>query len=799
MDGLYEKYKARVILVGHSYGGIVARYTVSHFVDLSGACLKRSNEISGIQGKTSLVLTFATPHAAPILMLRPGASSLYAQMHKCGTTVPLLSVTGEENDVLITPSFTKIHSYISFPLLFHKSLLETTFPLKEVKTSDVRGLWTSIRHQRMVVCNPLVQRMAPLLLEFGETFGHSEGLANQHDLDFLAKKHLTGSKPLPQAGFKSWRCQEFVSDEEVFAIPQVDIEISKEFIFEVTNFFTLCLEFAHRTTTTSGMLGILQNVQSQSSGWSLLHLLVRNFEYFYNNLKTFHMWTTSLTKHRLENTIHWMQGQGSFHERKNPFSTFIGFSYSLSKQVRDGRDYLSTATWLLYLPPERLQNAEAIHVCLFRPDDTSSFFFAVFKDESYDPIEIRLSLWHIVRSTSLQLGAQIEENKIVSTSVVVDTSKAPQWLRDMNMKIHWKVKSRSLTDCSLPIEVPQDVAAKQIGSYGDFQKTFLVSTRCHYFVSLSFSPFDWIYDRARISLGSTLVWIFVWTTLLTPIEPFNRGVTFEDGFWKKIALSLASSLILNMIGCRSFLLWLGFWMPEKPLSFGEISSRIFVVLCSKGLMEWMHSLFVLLWMFPSLIVKDLTSNFVLRKRIVPIRIETFSKKTEFCFACLWVFLSFYFHPALFCFLSIEIQLIQLVLNKIKVEDHSPSFCDERMVYLTHSLSHRLFCLSNVLLILFPSFIAWIGLYSRNRHITALDVLLSLSLGFDLFKYLLPFSSQIQLPAFQRYSPLHTWVFSTCTALISMGFTPAWMPLFIFRCFTNWDVETVAQRSRFKTF
>ena len=127
----------RVILVGHSMGGIVSRLAMTF----------------GIEDLVDTIITLSTPHLLPPATMDAKIEQTYRKIH-VPTQAALISICGGLSDTQIA----------SDGCALDESLLSERGGFA-VFTTAIPGVWTGIDHQAIVWCHQLRWRVARVLLD----------------------------------------------------------------------------------------------------------------------------------------------------------------------------------------------------------------------------------------------------------------------------------------------------------------------------------------------------------------------------------------------------------------------------------------------------------------------------------------------------------------------------------------------------------------------------------------------------------------------------------------------------------
>lgn len=157
----------RVILVGHSMGGIVAR-----------AALAAVAAEPGFDAAEVLaVVTLASPHQRSPAHLQPALARFYRRMRSHpAPAVPVVSIAGGAVDVQVPQELTSLHGLVPEGFAF------------EASTEQLQGIWAAADHQAIVWCNQLVVKLAALLLDLHAASGPMHERSGMTQL--LMRKHL---------------------------------------------------------------------------------------------------------------------------------------------------------------------------------------------------------------------------------------------------------------------------------------------------------------------------------------------------------------------------------------------------------------------------------------------------------------------------------------------------------------------------------------------------------------------------------------------------------------------------------
>lgn len=172
---LYEEYH-RVLLVGHSMGGIIAKAVAMDQSTEEGSAL------------SNLILTLATPHVNPVAMLDPEQDIFYYALKRNWTRFPeissnisVVSIAGGERDYLVFSKLTRWPQAI------------------QTISSGIPGVWASTDHLCIAWCKQLVLttiRSLFDLVEFNQRnkyYAITENLETRRNvLNYHFKKRLGG-------------------------------------------------------------------------------------------------------------------------------------------------------------------------------------------------------------------------------------------------------------------------------------------------------------------------------------------------------------------------------------------------------------------------------------------------------------------------------------------------------------------------------------------------------------------------------------------------------------------------------
>ncbi|KDQ17238.1 hypothetical protein BOTBODRAFT_53383 [Botryobasidium botryosum FD-172 SS1] len=157
----------RIVLLGHSMGGIVARSIIPYSIKSSGDLVSSAN--------ISAVITMSAPNAVPPARLDAHFEEIYnmldADPYTNGPTAdrqplpPVLALCGGATDSLI-PSETC--ALPPSPETIPSHYRRTVF------TTSLRGVWTGVGHQAMVWCDQVRSRVAQAGIELGATTSPDE-------------------------------------------------------------------------------------------------------------------------------------------------------------------------------------------------------------------------------------------------------------------------------------------------------------------------------------------------------------------------------------------------------------------------------------------------------------------------------------------------------------------------------------------------------------------------------------------------------------------------------------------------
>lgn len=134
-----DERPGRVVLLGHSMGGVVARLAVARLDNL-----------------VHMIITMSTPHAYPPVILEASMDALYESMNSqsTGPMRPIVSICGGVSDIDIASDACAL---ASSPALHEGSI--TVF------TTAMPGVWTGVEHQAMVWCHQVRWRIARALFD----------------------------------------------------------------------------------------------------------------------------------------------------------------------------------------------------------------------------------------------------------------------------------------------------------------------------------------------------------------------------------------------------------------------------------------------------------------------------------------------------------------------------------------------------------------------------------------------------------------------------------------------------------
>jgi len=144
----------RIILLGHSMGGIVARLASLHM------------DNSTIEA----IVTMSTPHAVPPVAFESKMDTLYNRINAASHSSPfplLVSICGGVSDTQILSESCALPSSLIRP--------EDGFA---VYSTDIPGAWTGVEHQAMVWCDQVRWRVARALLDMADAKSREDKLAS---------------------------------------------------------------------------------------------------------------------------------------------------------------------------------------------------------------------------------------------------------------------------------------------------------------------------------------------------------------------------------------------------------------------------------------------------------------------------------------------------------------------------------------------------------------------------------------------------------------------------------------------
>ncbi|CAK9786828.1 unnamed protein product [Cutaneotrichosporon oleaginosum] len=144
-----DERPAKVILLGHSMGGIVARLAST----MAQPTMWQPSPVD-------VILTMSTPHLQPPAPLDPEMERIYAEINSVRYSDPsplLISICGGTSDVQI----------VSDACALTNSLIGRDDGFA-VFTTGIPGVWTGVEHQAMVWCDQVRYRVARTLLDMGE-------------------------------------------------------------------------------------------------------------------------------------------------------------------------------------------------------------------------------------------------------------------------------------------------------------------------------------------------------------------------------------------------------------------------------------------------------------------------------------------------------------------------------------------------------------------------------------------------------------------------------------------------------
>eukprot|EP00041_Stephanoeca_diplocostata_P015872 m.305623 g.305623 ORF g.305623 m.305623 type:complete len:818 (+) comp20184_c0_seq1:313-2766(+) len=150
-----------VLLVGHSMGGLVARFLIQDEV---------------IARRVALVLTLATPHQHPVVVLDTGMSQLHSKLAQfCdaassgnasgGHSTTLLSIGGGSRDEMVAPENTMLNRNLC---VFDRNgkTSEHTVEVISIHTTAIPEVQMPMDHLCIMWCKQLVHRLAKMFHAF---------------------------------------------------------------------------------------------------------------------------------------------------------------------------------------------------------------------------------------------------------------------------------------------------------------------------------------------------------------------------------------------------------------------------------------------------------------------------------------------------------------------------------------------------------------------------------------------------------------------------------------------------------
>ncbi|KAF8059109.1 BST1 [Scenedesmus sp. PABB004] len=144
-----------VLLVGHSMGGVIAR---------AAAAAAWTHPALG-PGSVALLLTLASPHEAPPLLLQPALARFYdgTGAARLPPGLPAVSVHGGGADMQVSPLLTRLPAWRP-----RSSAADGGSPAParlSLSSEHIPGAWVAAGHTQIDWCNQLVTRLTAALVE----------------------------------------------------------------------------------------------------------------------------------------------------------------------------------------------------------------------------------------------------------------------------------------------------------------------------------------------------------------------------------------------------------------------------------------------------------------------------------------------------------------------------------------------------------------------------------------------------------------------------------------------------------
>jgi len=403
----------------------------------------------------------------------------------------------------------------------------------------------------------------------------------------------------------------------------------------------------------------------------------------------------------------------------------------MSRNVRNGRDYFSTASWLIQLNQQHIVHNQHIIGC-FNKTRLNHDSMVIFEDSHKDAIEsFKLSFRHLFWPKTLERRLMdIKQDDGISGMRI--RVQIPAWMIYFGTRVKFNCESElpfGFKDCILPAKLQSQTDQSEL--------TFIRHPELEYEMRLEFDFLAWLWDLTLLTAGKSVSLTVYFLTVITLDRIQTRRQTEgklileEDKIWSAFGIPLLVSFVMDGIGFIESNSQSGRFRNEYQIVwYLRVFHRIFAMFISKGIAQLAFLLLTHIWIRHRHWIQETYSTIIHHLK----RLNSLKQILKRWTGIMWnlmvyVLMPCWLHPAVICALSLEWNLERALEG---------DYFSSKMVTLH---------LSGILIQL-PSFYSWIRLPIQYKHLSFIDLATSWS---SLINQL---SFQISLP-FE--SPCKIWI------------------------------------------
>lgn len=382
----------------------------------------------------------------------------------------------------------------------------------------------------------------------------------------------------------------------------------------------------------------------------------------------------------------------------------------MSRIVRNGRNYFSTASWLIHLNQKAA--ADRLHIIgCFNKTLLNHDSMVIIEDSNEDAIEsFKLSFRHLFWPKILDRRL-LDINKDDGISGLRIRVQIPSWMTHFETRVKFNCESElpiGFEDCILPAKIQSETDQSEW--------TYIRHPELEYEVKLEFDFLAWLWDLTLLTAGKSVSLTVYFLSVLSlnriQTRKLTEGKLFleEEKIWPSFGIPLLLSFVIDGIGFITSNSQFGRFRNEYEIVwYLRIFHRIFAMFISNGIAQLAFLLLTHIWIRHRHWIQETSSKTIYHLK----RLSSFQKQVpERWTGIMWnlvvyILMPCWLHPALICALTLEWNLDRALEG---------DYFSSKMVTLH---------LSGILIQL-PSFYSWIRLPIQYKDLSLIDLATSWS-------------------------------------------------------------------------